>query len=188
MAFTVIYDACVLYPAPLRDLLTRIAQTGITRARWSKEIEDEIRRSVLRNRTDLDASRFDRTLQLMRDAVRESLVTDCEELIPGLTLPDENDRHVLAAAIRCNAQLIVTSNLDDFPARELSKYGVEARHPDLFVVDQIHLAPARIYQIVTEQAAGLGSPPMTVDDVLDSLARDGLLQAVALLRAQREMS
>ena len=122
----------------------------------------------------------------MSQAVRDALVSGYEELIAGLSLPDPNDRHVLAAAIRCHAQLIVTSNLDDFPAAELSKYGIEARDPDSFVVDQIHLAPARMYQLITEQAAALGDPPMTVDDVLDSLARNGLLQAVALLRAQRE--
>lgn len=186
MAFTVIYDACVLYPAPLRDLLIRLAQSGITRARWTEEIEQEVRRNVLKNRPEVDPARFDRTLSLMRGAVRDSIVGDYQDLVSGLSLPDPDDRHVLAAAIKCHAQVIVTANVSDFPARELSKYGVEARHPDLFVVDQIHLAPAKVAQILSEQAAGLGAPSMTVDDVLDSLARNDLLRSVALLRSRTE--
>ena len=97
MAFVVVYDACVLYPARLRDLLIRIARIGIARARWTDEILDECFRSILENRPDLDESALRRTRELMIKAVPDCMVTGYEDLIEGLTLPDQDDRHVLAA-------------------------------------------------------------------------------------------
>lgn len=144
MAFVVIYDACVLYPAPLRDLLLRIATIGIVRARWSDTILDECFRNILKNRPDLQPGALDRTRALMKQAVPDCLVSGFEPLIPSLTLPDADDRHVLAAAIRAGAQAIITFNLSDFPAEELDKFGVEAKHPDDFVLDTLDLAPGAV--------------------------------------------
>ena len=101
MAFVVVYDACVLYPAPLRDLLLRVAHAGLVRARWTDAILDECFRNVLLGRPELDERALQRTRALMNAAIADCLVTDYEPLIPGLDLPDANDRHVLAAAIRC---------------------------------------------------------------------------------------
>ncbi len=101
MAFIVLYDACVLYPAPLRDLLVRIAKTGIVRARWTDAILDECFRSILEQRPDLKPKALERTRELMKQAVPDCLVTGFETLVEGLSLPDRDDRHVLAAAIRC---------------------------------------------------------------------------------------
>ncbi len=115
MAFVVIYDACVLYPAPVRDLLLRIATTGIVRARWSERILDECFRNIVVQRPDLAPQALERTRRLMREAVPDCMVTGFEHLEDGLDLPDPDDRHVLAAAIRANAQTIVTFNLRDFP-------------------------------------------------------------------------
>ncbi|MEM9490311.1 MAG: PIN domain-containing protein, partial [Myxococcota bacterium] len=120
MAFTVIYDACVLYSAPLRDLLIRLGTTGLFRARWTDEILDEVFRNIIKNRPDLDIERLDRTRELMNASIRDVLVENYKEFVDGLTLPDSNDRHVLAAAIRCNAQVIVTWNTKDFPSDKLS--------------------------------------------------------------------
>src|SRR5437867_10500112 len=111
MAFVVVYDACVLHPAPLRDLLIRLAGTGLFRAKWSEEILDECFSSILRDRSDLDAARLARTRQLMIEAVPDCLVRNYEAITETLALPDPQDRHVLAAAIRSGAQTIVTSNL-----------------------------------------------------------------------------
>lgn len=129
MAFTVLYDACVLYPAPLRDLLVRLAMTGLFRAKWTDEILDEVFRNVLKNRPELEVARLDRTRDLMNRAVRDVRVENYETLIDALTLPDPDDRHVLAAAIRSDAQVIVTWNLKDFPPSALSPYGIEAQDP-----------------------------------------------------------
>jgi predicted nucleic acid-binding protein len=130
VAFTALYDADVLHPPGLRDLLVRLGQTGLFRARWSEQILDKMVASILRRRPDLDPQRLARTRQLMCEAVADCLVTGYEPLINGLTLPDPDDRHVLAAAIRCSAQVIVTANLDDFPAAALEPFNIEAQGPD----------------------------------------------------------
>ncbi len=182
MAFVVIYDACVLYPAPLRDLLIRVAQTGVVRATWSELILDECFRSILKRRPDLKAESLERTRDLMRQAAPDCIVSGHEGLIQGLSLPDEDDRHVLAAAIRAGAQAIVTFNLKDFPSPTLTPYQVEALHPDDFVLDLIDLSPGAVITAVRNQAAALKNPPRTVSDILDTLRDNGLVQSVARLR------
>lgn len=102
-SFKVIYDANVLYPAPLRDLLMWLALRDVVLARWTNEIHEEWIRSVLRNRPDLKPEQLERTRQLMDASVRDCLVTGHLSLIPGLDLPDPDDRHVLAAAIKAGA-------------------------------------------------------------------------------------
>jgi PIN domain len=184
MAFIVIYDACVLYPAPLRDLLIRIACTGLVRARWSEAILDECFRSILRGRPELDPVSLSRTRTLMSRAVPDCIVDGYENLIESLALPDPDDRHVLAAAIRAGAQTVVTFNLKDFPDDKLGAYGVEAKHPDEFVLDQIDLAPWAIVNVVTLQAQNLKSPTRTVPELLETLQENGLVQSVARLREQ----
>lgn len=182
MAFTVIYDACVLYEAPLRDLLVRLAMTGLFRAKWTDEILDEVFRNVLKNRPELEVGRLDRTRDLMTCAVREVRVENYEALIDGLTLPDPDDRHVLAAAIRSDAQVIVTWNRKDFPSAALSPYGIEAQDPDEFLLHVINLKSSVVTQTIERQAAALNNPPLTSDDVLEILEKQGLGQAVAMLR------
>lgn len=155
MAFVVIYDACVLYPAPLRDLLIRLANAGIVRARWSETILDECFRNIQEQRPDLKPEALQRTRGLMKDAVADCMVMGFESLIQGLSLPDPDDRHVLAAAIRVGAQTIVTLNLRDFPEETLARYQVEAQHPDDFILDTIDLAPG----LVTPGGERAGSEP-----------------------------
>jgi hypothetical protein len=179
MAFTVVYDACVLYPAPLRDLLIRVAARGLVRARWTDRILDESFRNILANRPDLTKDALARTRELMNLAVRDVLVTGYEGLIGEFDLPDADDRHVLAAAIRAGAQVIVTANLEDFPEAALSPYSIEAQHPDTFVLHLIDLAPGAVCSVVSEQAAALKNPPRSLGDVLDALRGNGLAQSVA---------
>src|SRR5215471_11127956 len=182
MAFVVIYDACVLYPAPLRDLLVRLANTGIVRARWSDPILDECFRNILENRPDLKPEALRRTRELMTQAVADCIVAGFDDLVPGLELPDANDRHVLAAAIRAGAQAIVTFNLDDFPGKILAQYNVEAKHHDEFILDAIDLASGLVTAVVSEQAATLRNPPKTVAELLDTFRDQGLVRSVAKLR------
>src|SRR5262249_22314932 len=110
------------------------------------------------------------------------LVTDYEELIPALTLPDPDDRHVLAAAIRARADVIVTINLGDFPAATLKTYGIEAQHPDDFIVHLLDLAPGTVCAAVKRQRESLRNPPKSADERLATFEKQGLAQTVARLR------
>ncbi len=182
MAFVVVYDSSVLYPSALRDLLIRVAQAGLVQARWTDEILDEVFGSLAQNRPDLDPVRLERTRSLMLTAVRDCLVTGYEPLIPALDLPDPGDRHVLAAAIRARAQVIVTANLADFPAAVLNEWDIDPKGPDDFILDQIHLDRATVFAAVQRIADSWRRPPGTTDDVLASLERQGLIESVARLR------
>lgn len=183
--FTVVYDACVLYPAPLRDLLMRLALTDLYRARWTDRIHDEWMHSVLKQRPDLKREDLERTRELMNAHVRDCLVTGFEYLIPVVELPDPDDRHVVAAAIHAGADLIVTFNLQDFPAETLKRYRMCAQHPDDFVIDLLDLHPGRVCEALARHRRSLRNPPKTADEYLDTLLRQGLTQTVAALREWR---
>ena len=118
----------------------------------------------------------------MCEAVDDCLVTGHEDLISALHLPDPDDRHVLAAAIRCSAQVIVTENKRDFSESELKKYDIEVQSADEFLCDQIDLFGSLVHQAITYAAAAFKHPPRTIDDVLDSLAKAGAPEAAELLR------
>lgn len=180
--FTAVYDACVLYPAPLRDLLMELALTDLFRARWTDAIHDEWIRNVLKNRPDLTLEQLTRTKNLMNANVRDCLVTGYEAIIAGLQLPDPDDGHVLAAAIRCNASVIVTFNLNDFPTQALASYSVEAQHPDAFILHLLDLKPAAVCEAARRQRNRLKNPPKTLDEYLDTLLKQGLPQSTATLR------
>jgi predicted nucleic acid-binding protein len=183
MAFVVMYDASVLYPSTLRDLLIRIAQSGLAQAKWTEQILDEMFAALTRNRQDLDPVKLTRTRDLMAKAVRDWKVTGYEPLIDSLKLPDPDDRHVLAAAIRARAQVIVTANLRDFPVEDLRPWDIEPKSPDEFVHDQIGLDRAAVYAAIQQIADSWRNPPGSADDVLDRLERAGLAISVAELRA-----
>ncbi|UVK95191.1 PIN domain-containing protein [Pseudomonas atacamensis] len=180
-SFTAVYDACVLYPAPLRDFLMWLALSGLYRARWTQEIHHEWKRNLLKNRSDLTLEQLDRTSQLMDLAIPDACIDGYEDLVSGLTLPDENDRHVLAAAIRCGADVIVTFNLKDFPSRHLAPYGIEAQHPDEFVENLFHLDSAAVVAAAQSQRRQLKTPNVEVDKYLGFLQRQGLVESVKAL-------
>lgn len=182
MAFVVVYDACVLHPAPLRDLLLRIAESRIVQAKWTDEILDETFASILERRPDLTPERLARTRQMMCDAIDDCLVTGHAGLADAIRLPDEGDRHVVAAAIRCGAQAIITANVRDFPTDALEPLEMTALHPDTFVLDLIDLAPGLVMRVVQEQASALKRPPHSLTDVLDVLEQCGLVRTTAELR------
>jgi predicted nucleic acid-binding protein len=132
--FTAFFDASVLYPSELRNLLMHLALTGLFRAKWSATVHEEWIGALLRRRPDLSREKLERTRMLMDLHATDALVTGYEDLIEGLRLPDPDDRHVLAAAIRARADVIVTANLRDFPPSTLGQFGIEPQHPDEFIL------------------------------------------------------
>jgi hypothetical protein len=106
----------------------------------------------------------------LREHFAEAETTGYESLIPILTC-HEKDRHVLAAAVRAQAQVIVTVNLRDFPVSSLEPFSIEAQHPDTFLTHLFHLAPQMLASLVAQQAAALRHPPATVNSVLETLGQ-----------------
>lgn len=186
-SFVAVLDACVLYPASVRDLLLRLALTDLFRARWTDRIHDEWISAVLKQRQDLTKAQLERTRQLMNQAVPDCLVTTYESLIDGVVLPDPNDRHVLAAAIRCQAGFIVTYNLKHFPEEALAPYGIAAQHPDGFVSHLFDLDPGAACAAVRDQRESLKNPPMSVDDLLNEFLSRELAETVAQLNTLRDL-
>jgi hypothetical protein len=170
-----VYDACVLYANFLRDFLMRFAIWGqrqqLLRAKWTGRIHREWMRAVWRRRPELRDS-LRRTRRLMDQHVPGCRVRGYERWENRLTLPDENDRHVLAAALACVADVIVTFNVADFPAEVLRPFGVTAVTPDDFVLP--FLASGIVVDTATEHRASLKSPPLSDEEYLDALRRNGL--------------
>lgn len=129
-----VYDACVLYPFHLRNVLIQCAFDGLVEARWTNDIHAEWIRNLAANSTDTPISRFEATRDRMKAVLPDADVVGYETLIPGLSLPDLDDRHVLAAAIVGKASVIVTWNLKDFPAAALRPHGITCVSPDEFLI------------------------------------------------------
>jgi hypothetical protein len=159
-----------------------LAVTDLFRARWTNDIHDEWMRNVRKNYPDVTQAQVERIRDLMNTNVRDCLIDGYESLIPAIALPDPEDRHVLAAAIRSGADMIVTFNLKHFPDAALKQYGIEAVHPDDFLNSQLDLAPSIVCAAAKRQRESLKNPPMSVAEYLDSLQRQGLTQTVSGLR------
>ncbi|PRI11476.1 PIN domain-containing protein [Leucobacter massiliensis] len=180
MPRVVVYDANVLYPSTLRDVLIRVGLARLVQPKWTEQILDEVFRNLRENRPDLEATRLNRTRRLMNDAIRDASVSGYEPLLAGLELPDPDDRHVLAAALHARASTIVTRNLRDFPENHLRPWGVTAQHPDDFLCELHSDHPDALGAIASAIARAWsdGAAPL---EVVDRLAIDAP-HAAALVR------
>lgn len=178
----VVLDACVLYPAPLRDFLLNLSYVGVFQPKWTAIIQQEWTRNLLSNRQDLSAESLQRTVQAMNTAFPDAQTEGFETYIPQVYLPDSNDRHVVATAIQAQAQYIITFNLKDFPKAELDKWHIKAIHPDMFVASLFPKKEFLIQQAFENQVKMLKNPPLTTEKVLENLAQNGLQKTVDLLQ------
>lgn len=185
--FTALYDACVLYPAPLRDLLLQLALSDVFRAKWSADIHEEWIRNVLEQRPDLNRMQLSRTRDLMDRSTRDALVSNYAELTPSLTLPDPDDRHVLAAAIRGRCDVIVTYNLKDFPPDYLKTFDIVAQHPDKFIAHLSKLRPDAVCHAARICRSRLRKPAKSIDEYVCILAQLRLPELVRFLDAHRDL-
>ena len=173
--YTALLDANVLYSAPIRDIFLQLAVSDVFRVRWTADIHREWIDALLRNEPRLDRTVLERTRSLVDRATRDCLVTGYEDLIPTLDLPDPDDRHVLAAAITGRCDAIVTANLQDFPNVVVNPYGIEVQHPDEFLFNHLELAPGIFCEAVRKVRARLKAPPLTVEEYLANLSKQGLV-------------
>lgn len=167
-SFGVVLDACVIIPATLRDTLLRAAERGMYRLHWSEPILEEVRRNLVKK--GMTSPKGAQSLiDIMSEVFAEAFIRGFETLVPQMT-NDTKDRHVLAVAVMSRSQVIVTSNISDFPNVALDPLGIEAQTPDEFLTHLLDLYPQRLTQILVEQAQDLTNPPMSVQEVLEELA------------------
>jgi predicted nucleic acid-binding protein len=170
MAFTVLLDACVLYPASLRDTLLRLAEAEMFDVLWSERILGETTKNMIADGR-MTATQAGRLLAAMSAAFDAACVPEASIVRLEASMTNHpKDRHVLAAAVAGGAQAIVTSNLKDFPEGACAPFYIEALHPDEFLVSMYDMDPVEVEEALHRQAAPLKNPPHTVDDILRHLA------------------
>ena len=185
--FTAFVDACALAGALKRNLLLSLAEAEFFRVRWSTQVLDETARSIeesLAGKGVQDArERALRARAAMEAAFDEALVTDFGEFLSVRGgLPDPNDAHVLAAALKTQAATIVTDNIKHFPETVLADLNIEARPTDAFLADTIALDPGRAVAAIARMRARFKKPEMTADALLLEMEAKGLLETADLLR------
>lgn len=168
--YVAVLDACVLYPAPLRDLLLSLASAGLYQARWTRTIKDEWISNLLRHRPDLQPEALARTVALMNEAIADCLIENFEHLIDTITLPDPDDRHVIAAAIASEADAVITFNIKDFAGIP----EIEVLHPDDFLVSQFSYNETIALKAIRDLRRRLRNPPKTSHQLLTTYERQGL--------------
>lgn len=179
VAFPALLDTCVLYPAYLCDTLLRLAEAEAYRPLWSSDILVELRRNLVERGVDED--RVDYRIDQMRHAFPSAMVTGYESLGESMT-NHPKDRHVLAAAVRANAEVVVTFNTADFPEPALKPYDVSAVSPDDFLLDQLDLYPGLTLEVLHQQAAAYRQEPTTLPGVLVRLEQAGIPRFAAEVR------
>lgn len=159
----------------------RLALTDLFKAHWTDQIHEEWINALLRQ-GKFTREKLERVRDLMDAHVKDAKVTGYESLIDSLQLPDPHDRHVLAAAIRCGADAIVTFNLKDFPEKVITPYGIDVLHPDDFIFYQIDIAPSLCCSAIKKQRMALKNPKIGVDEFLAILQKQQLPQSVSKLK------
>lgn len=168
-----VLDANVLYPAALRSLLIDLAVLGAFEAHWTALIQEEWQRNLLKNRPELRPEHLRRVEMMMNKALPAAQVQGYEGAGQGIELPDPDDAHVVAAACHVGAEVIVTANLRDFPADVLKHYGIVATSPDDFLCLLIVQKPACLLEALQLQVERYRNPPVTLQQLLEQLSRQG---------------
>ena len=179
--FIAVLDANVLYPFRVRDVLLTFADEGLFRARFTNEIMDEWTRNVIKNKPHAEES-VRKQETIIHEVFYECFVTGHQPIIAALELPDPDDRHVLAAAIRCSASVIVTENLRDFPSDKLSEYGIEALTADDFLLNTYTLFRSNGARALKHVRKSYRNPSMTTAEFIFDLTKCGLPKLAAAAR------
>ncbi len=179
--FKAVLDTNVIHPIIVRDLLFWFAHFDLYTPKWSKHIFDEWKSLILsKGNTEIEA---EKRIQKANLAFPDALVLNYESLVDGLKLPDPKDRHVLAAAIKSNANIIVTNNLKDFPEPYLETFGIKAISADDFLTDIIDLNPELALQAFREMVLHKKNPELDEFQVLDIFRNCGLMDTANYLHA-----
>lgn len=176
-----VLDACVLFPAALRDALLRAGAAGLYRPYWTDELLDEVRRNLVdHHRTTAEQAR--QLTDTMTEYFPECRVSDYTAFVKDAT-NHPKDRHVVGAALKAGARVIVTLNLRDFPSTAIDRHGIAAQSPDTFLMSLFENDSSQLVAIVAQQAADLRNPMSSVADVLAALAANAPAFAAAVGKA-----
>ena len=152
----------------LTDTILRLHQARAFSVHWTEKILGEAKNALIRDGKN-DPVRIEKRFDSMRTWFPESMITGYEALIDSMTC-NPKDRHVLAAAVG-NVDQLVTNNLDDFPEESTASYSIEIVSPDQLLLNAVYLYPKLVVRVIREQSAALNRPPMSIDDVLNALAK-----------------
>lgn len=152
MVPSAVLDACVLYPIGLRDTLLNVAEAGLFRVLWTEQILAETARNIVRDTPGLTAEHLERTFTAMRRAFPDAVISGYEPFIEAMT-NHPKDRHVLAAAVTAQADVIVTANLRHFPPQSGDSHGIHIESPDQFLCDALQRQPDVVAAVLCAQAA-----------------------------------
>jgi hypothetical protein len=179
-----VFDACILYPFHLRNIVVQAAVDRLVDARWTDEIHDEWTRNLAADAPTIPVERLQTTRRLMNDALPGATVSRYEDLIPTVNLPDLDDRHVVAAAIATGASIILTWNLRDFPVTALKKYGLRRQTPDAFFADIYDQAPDLAVGSLANARRNLNKSRVSASDFVDILNNQKLGQLAKRVRSR----
>ena len=186
--FTAVLDANVLFPVVIRDYLIWLSLYDLYTPKWSQKLLEEFTTIFQKKGMNLSAEQIQRQVDLITKACNHALVENYENLIPSIHIKDENDRHVVAAAIKCNANVIVTYNLKDFQNEYLDKMGLSAVDPDTFIADMIDLSPEKCCDAFREMVLTKKKPPYDEQQYIEIFRRNGLTQTANELTKYLEIS
>jgi predicted nucleic acid-binding protein len=184
--FTVILDANVLYPFYTRDILLSLADAGLYRARWSEDIIEETKRALLRNNPGQEA-KIENLIATMQESFPESWIYNYRKLIPALELPDEDDRHVLAASIKADATHIVTENMKHFPSNLTVEYDITPIRPDDFLYNTYELYPEQCVSAIIKMLDRYATPSFNLPEYIMLLRSNGLVNMAQVIQSSREL-
>lgn len=179
--FTCVLDTCVIYPIDMRDILLWFAHFELYRPKWSQIIFDELHTVMIGK--GMPVAKANEQIQRINAAFPDAMVHNYEDLIPTLSLPDPKDCHVLAAAIKSDANLIVTNNLKDFDPAYLSRFGLSAKNADDFITDTIDLNTPVAKEAFMTMVAHRTNPSLDPYQVLDILRTRGLVNSAYYLHS-----
>ncbi len=176
-----VFDACILYPFHLRNIVVQAAVDRLVEARWTDAIHDEWIRNLTANAPAIPIERLQITRQLMNDALPMAMVSGYEEHIPKVILPDPNDRHVVAAGITAKASLILTWNLRHFPETELKKFGLRKMTPDAFLCGLLDKVPDLTICSLANARRNLSKTRVSASEFIRILESQKLVQLAKLV-------
>ena len=165
----VVLDACVMLPQNLNNVLLTLAEHGLFMPIWTDALLGEVEKNLV-GKLGANSEQARHRIEQMRVAFpfAEDEASGYERLVDAMT-NDAKDRHVVAAAVRSGAALIVTANLKDFPPEALDSFGVESVHPDEFLLDQLGLDRGRVLDALELLVSRNRRTPKSLPELLDAL-------------------